>query len=104
MSEYQQTEIVDRPADEVFAWVSAVNNLPKYLPPVKEAGTEGPAEASKPGQKVRLRVEIPDRYETEGEGYFAVDEGERRMEWGRRWVGTTRGGSRSPLELTGGAR
>ena len=82
MSEYQQTEIVDRPADEVFAWVSAVNNLPKYLPPVKEAGTEGPAEASKPGQKVRLRVEIPDRYETEGEGYFAVDEGERRMEWG----------------------
>ena len=39
-------------------------------------------EASKPGQKVRMRVEIPDRYETEGEGYFAVDEGERRMEWG----------------------
>src|SRR3712207_959582 len=82
MAEYQKTQIVDRPAEEVFSWVSDVSNLPHYLPPVKEASTEGPAEAGKPGEKVRMEVEIPDRYETKGEGYFAVNEQERRMEWG----------------------
>jgi len=81
-NEYQKTQIVDRPAEEVFSWVSDVSNLPHYLPPVRAAGIEGPAEAGKPGEKIRMRVEIPDLYETEGEGYFAVDEGERRMEWG----------------------
>jgi hypothetical protein len=82
MAEYQQTEIVDRTANEVFSWVSDVSNLPHYLPPVKEAGTVGPAGAGRPGEKVRMRVEIPDRYEGEGEGYFQVDAGNRRMEWG----------------------
>jgi hypothetical protein len=66
-SEYQKTQIVDRSAEEVFSWVSDVSNLPHYLPPVKEAWIEGPAEAGKHGEKVRMRVEIPDRYETEGE-------------------------------------
>ena len=56
---------------------------PPPLPtPVKKAWVEGPASAGKPGERVRMRVEIPDRYETEGEGYFHVDQGERRMEWG----------------------
>lgn len=32
-----------------------------------------------------MKVEIPDRYETEGEGYFSADEGNRRMEWGAEW-------------------
>jgi uncharacterized protein YndB with AHSA1/START domain len=82
MAEYQKTQIVDRPAEEVFGWVSDASNLPHYLPPVKKANTEGPAEAGKPGEKIRIQVEIPDRYETEGEGYFHVNEEERRMEWG----------------------
>ena len=60
-SEYQKTQIVDRSAEEVFSWVSDVSNLPHYLPPVKEAWAEGPAEAGKPGEKVRMRVGIPDR-------------------------------------------
>jgi uncharacterized membrane protein len=81
-SEYQKTQIVDRSAEEVFSWVSDVSNLPHYLPPVKEARIEGSAEVGKRGEKVRMRVEIPNRYETEGEGYFHVDQGERRMEWG----------------------
>ena len=81
-SEYQKTQIVDRSAEEVFSWVSDVSNLPHYLPLVKEAWIEGPAGTGKPGEKVRMRVEIPDRYETEGEGYFHIDRGERRMEWG----------------------
>ncbi len=68
---------------------------PHYLPPVKEAWAEGPAEAGKPGEKVRMRVGIPDRRETEGgEGYFHVDQGECRMVWEQRRAGTTPDGSR----------
>lgn len=43
---------------------------------------EGPSAQGSPGRRIRLRVEIPDRYETEGEGYFSVDDDARRMEWG----------------------
>ncbi len=82
MSEYQKTQIVDSPAAEVFAWVSDVSNLPRYLPPVKESGEEGPSTSGTLGHKIRMQVEIPDRYETEAEGYLQVDDEARRMEWG----------------------
>jgi hypothetical protein len=49
---------------------------------VKESRAEGPAAAGKPGQRIKLKVEIPGRYETEGEGYFHADEEARRLEWG----------------------
>lgn len=80
--EYQQRHTVYRPAEEVFDWLSRVENLPHYLPPVKEAWLEGPAAAGKPGQKVKMSVEIPGRYEAEGEGYFNADREARRLEWG----------------------
>lgn len=80
--EYQQRQPIYRSANEVFAWLSRVENLPHYLPPVKEAWLEGPAAAGKPGQRVRMSVEIPGRYETEGEGYFHADEEARRLQWG----------------------
>jgi hypothetical protein len=80
--EYQQRHTIYRSADKVFNWLSRVENLPHYLPPVKEAWLEGPAAAGKPGQRVKMNVEIPGRYETEGEGYFHADEEARRLEWG----------------------
>lgn len=80
--EYQQRHTIYRPATDVFEWLRRVENLPHYLPPVKEAWTEGPAAAGKPGQKVKMKVEIPGRYETEGEGYFHADEENRHLEWG----------------------
>lgn len=80
--EYQQRHAIYRSADEVFEWLARAENLPHYLPPVKEAWLEGPAAAGKPGQRVKMSVEIPGRYETEGEGYFHADEGARRLEWG----------------------
>ena len=76
-NEYQRSQTIDASADEVFAFVSKVGNLPKYLPPIKEAER---ADAS--GDRVRLRGEIPDRGEFEGEGYFRVFEEDRHMEWG----------------------
>ena len=42
MSEYEQSQGVDAPPDEVFAWLSDVGNLPAYLPPVTDASMEGP--------------------------------------------------------------
>ncbi len=86
MKEYEKTKQIKAPAGAVFAWLSDVGNLPHYLPPVKEAALTGPSSSDSPGrQKVWMKVEIPGRYETEGEGYFSVDEGSRRMEWGAEW-------------------
>jgi ribosome-associated toxin RatA of RatAB toxin-antitoxin module len=82
VQEYEQSQTVAAPANEVFAWVSDVENLPKYLPPIKDAGIEGPAEGDNPGEKVKMHVEIPDRGEFESEGYFDVDANARTMRWG----------------------
>ena len=82
MQEYEQSQTVAAPANEVFAWVSDVENLPKYLPPVKDADIGGPSEGDNPGQKVKTHVEIPDRGEFESEGYLDVDAGARTMRWG----------------------
>jgi ribosome-associated toxin RatA of RatAB toxin-antitoxin module len=81
MQEYEQRETVAAPANEVFAWVSDVENLPKYLPPIKDAGIEGSAEGG-PGERVKMLVEIPDRGEFESEGYFDVDAEALTMRWG----------------------
>jgi ribosome-associated toxin RatA of RatAB toxin-antitoxin module len=32
--EYEQSQAIDALPEEVFAWLSDVGNLPKYLPPV----------------------------------------------------------------------
>jgi Polyketide cyclase / dehydrase and lipid transport len=84
MREYEQTRTIDAPADEAFAWLSEVSNLPKYLPPVVDVSIEGPSAGDNPGRRVRATLEYPG----EGggtfaaEGYLAVDEGRRRIEWG----------------------
>ena len=82
MQEYEQSETVAAPANEVFAWVSDVENLPKYLPPIKEAGIEGSADEGSPGDRVKMLVEIPDRGEFESEGYFDVNAEALTMRWG----------------------
>ena len=82
MQEYEQKETVAAPANEVFAWVSDVENLPKYLPPIKDAGIRGPAVAGSPGENAEMTVEIPDRGRFQSEGYFDVDAEGRTMRWG----------------------
>ena len=82
MQEYEQSKAVAAPANEVFAWVSDVENLPKYLPPIEEAGIEGLAAEGSPGERIKMLVEIPDRGEFESEGYFDVDVEARTMRWG----------------------
>ena len=83
MSEYEQTQTVGTLPDDVFAWLSDVGYLPAYLPPVVDASMQGPSAGGMPGRRVRTALEYPGGGETfDAEGYFAMDEGERRMEWG----------------------
>ncbi len=74
-NEYQRSQTIDASAGDVFAFVSQIGNLPKYLPPIKSAESTGP-------EQIKLQGEIPNQGTFEGDGYFRVYEDERRMEWG----------------------
>lgn len=104
---YRRSQTVDVSADDVFAFVSRIDNLPKYLPPITSAEAPG-------GEQVRLHGEIPNHGTFEGEGYYRVNQAERRMEWGANvgrdyagqlWV-TEQGAERSEVtvELSFGPR
>ena len=82
--EYEQSQAIDAPPEEVFAWLSDMGNLPEYLPPVVASSAEGPSGEGVPGQRIRTTLEYPgeEGRTFDAEGYLAVDERERRMEWG----------------------
>jgi uncharacterized protein YndB with AHSA1/START domain len=82
--EYEQNRTIDAPPEEVFAWLSHVGNLPKYLPPIVDSSVEGPSAEGVPGQRIRTTLEYPGEGggTFDAEGYLAVDERERRMERG----------------------
>src|ERR687891_158096 len=82
--EYEQSQTVDAPPEEVFAWLSNVSNLPEYLPPVVASSEEGSSAEGVPGQRIRATLEYPGQEERsfDAEDYLAVDESEHRMEWG----------------------
>jgi uncharacterized membrane protein len=82
--EYEQSQAIEAPPEEVFAWLSDVGNLPEYLPPVVDSSVVGPSREGVPGQRIRTTLEYPGGGggTFEAEGYLAVDERERRMEWG----------------------
>lgn len=74
MKEYQQSKKVQASADEVFAFVSDIQNLPKYLPTVHNAMPQQ-------GERIRVQGEAGGhRYDSDG--HFRVDKANRRMEWG----------------------
>jgi uncharacterized protein YndB with AHSA1/START domain len=102
VKEYEQTQTIEASPDEVFAWLSTVDNLPEYLPPVVGASIEGPSAEGTPGQRIRATLEYPGGGGTfDAEGYLAVDEGRRRMEWGAEVERDYSGCSRSPKALAG---
>ena len=82
--EYEQSQAIDAPPEEVFAWLKEVGKLPKYLPPVVDSSVEGPSAEGVPGRRIRTTLEYPGegRGTFDAVGYLAVDERERRMEWG----------------------
>lgn len=72
---YEETQDLIVSADEAFAFLSDLGNLPKYLPPITSAHlTEG--------DEVELEGQAPTGDTFSSSGYFRVDEAAQRMEWG----------------------
>ena len=46
--DYEQSQTIDAPPEEVFAWLADVDNLPRYLPPVVGSSAEGPSAEGSP--------------------------------------------------------
>ncbi|MDP9380146.1 MAG: SRPBCC family protein [Chloroflexota bacterium] len=74
MPEYEHTQRIQASPEEVFAFVSDVSNLPKYLPTTKSAEPQGE-------ERVRVQGEANGR-RYDSDGYFRVDPVARRLEWG----------------------
>jgi len=72
---YSRSQEFAVPADQVFAFISDVGNLPKYLPPITSA-------EALPDEQVRLQGEVPHHGKIDGQGYFRVQKERKRMEWG----------------------
>lgn len=74
MSEYEHATTVQASPETVFAFVSDVHNLPRYLPTVHNAMPAA-------GGKVRVQGEAQG-HPYDDDGYLRVDQASRRMEWG----------------------
>jgi uncharacterized protein YndB with AHSA1/START domain len=74
MSEYQQSETINAEAARVFDFICDIGNLPRYLPTVRNAMPQ-------PGERVRVQGEARGRA-YDSDGYYRVDRGRLRMEWG----------------------
>ena len=73
MPEYEQSIMIDAPADDVFNFVSNLSNLPRYLPTLHSAEAEG---------QDRVRVQGgAGPHDYNAAGYFKVDPAEYFMEW-----------------------
>jgi hypothetical protein len=72
--QHEHTEHVAAPADAVYAAISDLGNLPRFVPQMT---------AARPGADDR--VEVDARYEgrtQHGEVFFEKDDGARRIAWG----------------------
>ncbi len=74
MSSFEQSQTVGAAPDAVFAFVSDVRNLPKYMPTTHSAEPQE-------GERVRVKGEAQG-HAYDSDGYFRVDKSARRMEWG----------------------
>ena len=74
MNEYQRTMIIEAKADDVFAFVAEIDNLPKYLPTVHSVRRQS-------GDRIQVQGEAAGRKYND-DGYFRIDQEARRLEWG----------------------
>lgn len=72
--EFEQSTTVEASPERVYAFVSDVRNLPKYLPTTKSAEPQQ-------GERVRVQGEA-EGHKYDSDGYFRKDEANRRLEWG----------------------
>ncbi len=74
MSEFEHSTPISASPDEVFAFMSKVENLPKYLPTTHSA-------QSQEGERVRVQGEAQG-HQYDSDGFFRKDEANHRIEWG----------------------
>ena len=94
--QHEHTEHVAAPADAVYAAISDLSNLPRFVPQMTAVR---PAAGD--------RVEVDARYDghtQHGEASFRTDDAERRIEWGapsgyRGWMKVDPDGEGSRLTL-----
>lgn len=73
MPEYEYTQTINASPDEVYAFVSNVENLPQYLPTTKSAQPQGEG-------RVRVQGEA-NGHQYDSDGTFTADAALRRLEW-----------------------
>lgn len=74
MQSFKQTRSMQASAEEVFDFVTDLDNLPLYLPTVHRATPQGE-------DRIRIQGEAAGKG-YDDTGYFQVDRDNRRMEWG----------------------
>lgn len=74
MGDYQHSESVDAPAQQLFDYLADVRNLPKYFQSMTSAE---PAE----GEAVHVVADV-EGTKRESEAWFRVDRDNQRLEWG----------------------
>ena len=73
-SEFEHSTTIDASPDEVYTFMSKVENLPKYLPTTHSAEPQQ-------GDHVRVQGEAQG-HEYDADGFFRADESNHRIEWG----------------------
>jgi uncharacterized membrane protein len=71
---FEQSMTIHAPPDSVFAFVSDVKNMPKYLPTMRRAEEQG-------DDRVRVQGEA-EGHRYDADGFLRADAANRRMEWG----------------------
>ena len=72
--EFEHSTAIGASPDEVYAFMSQVENLPKYLPTTHSAQPQE-------GERVRVQGEAQG-HEYDADGFFRKDEANHRIEWG----------------------
>lgn len=100
MAEYERSRLIQASENDVFSFVSDVNNLPVFVPTVRAVEPQA-------GEQVLVRGEIRG-HNFEDEGWFHVEPARHRVEWGdeeRTYSGSLTvaaedGGSRAAIHLS----
>ncbi|HEY2261109.1 MAG TPA: SRPBCC family protein [Streptosporangiaceae bacterium] len=74
MGDYQRSQDVDAPADQLFGYLSEVGNLPRYFTAMTSAEPAG-------GDAVRVTADL-NGTTREGEAWFRIDRERRHLDWG----------------------
>ena len=79
MTNYQGTRVVRTDAKALFAFLSRVENLPRYFPRITSAERTGDEEVD-----VTAVIEPPgeDEQTVQSEAWFRVDDERQQIEWG----------------------